>query len=152
MINVTVINGKDAIKYLVRIVIAIIIVGTLARYFCMLKENNNTNISLINENNEKNEDKFDKGKLNKNKLDENESSKSKSNENESNNEIKNNNENNEDSNVLNNKEINKNNKSKESNLLIACIDNVIPLIQFLEEDDTKVPKYEVTLTKELRNI
>lgn len=55
MINVTVINRKDAIKYLVRIVIAIIIVGVLARYFSGLKE---TDISKIAKQKEENQNAF----------------------------------------------------------------------------------------------
>lgn len=55
MVNVTVINRKDAIKYLVRIVIAIIIVGVLARYFSGLKE---TDISKIAKTKEENQNAF----------------------------------------------------------------------------------------------
>lgn len=38
MINVTVIRGKDVIKYLVRIIVIIILIFILARYFCQFKE------------------------------------------------------------------------------------------------------------------
>lgn len=55
MINVTVINRKDAIKYLVRIVIAIIIVSVLTRYFSGLKE---TDISKIAKPKEENQNAF----------------------------------------------------------------------------------------------
>lgn len=40
MVNVTVIKGKDAIKYLVRIIVVIILIFILARYFCNFKETN----------------------------------------------------------------------------------------------------------------
>lgn len=55
MVNVTVINRKDAIKYLVRIGIAIIIVGVLTRYFSGLKE---TDISKIAKQKEENQNAF----------------------------------------------------------------------------------------------
>ena len=55
MVNVTVINRKDAIKYLVRIGIAIIIVGVLTRYFSGLKE---TEISKIAKQKEENQNAF----------------------------------------------------------------------------------------------
>lgn len=47
MVNVTVINRKDAIKYLVRIGIAIVIVSFLARYFTELKEKDLSNIAKL---------------------------------------------------------------------------------------------------------
>lgn len=47
MVNVTVINRKDAIKYLVRIGIAIVIVSFLARYFTGLKEKDLSNIAKL---------------------------------------------------------------------------------------------------------
>lgn len=47
MVNVTVINRKDAIKYLVRIGIAIVIVSFLARYFTGLKEKDLSNMAKL---------------------------------------------------------------------------------------------------------
>jgi stage II sporulation protein P len=38
MVNVTVVKGKDVIKYLVRIMVVMILIFILARYFCSLKE------------------------------------------------------------------------------------------------------------------
>lgn len=49
MINVAVVNGKETIKYLVRIVGAVIIVAILARFFCILKERNINNAKLVKE-------------------------------------------------------------------------------------------------------
>ena len=40
MVNVTVIKGKDVIKYLVRITVVIILIFILARYFSRFKEAN----------------------------------------------------------------------------------------------------------------
>lgn len=53
MVNVTVINRKDAIKYLVRIGIAIIIVSVLARYFSGLKEKDISKMVKIEEESKK---------------------------------------------------------------------------------------------------
>lgn len=47
MVNVTVINRKDAIKYLARIGIAIVIVSFLARYFTGLKEKDLSNMAKL---------------------------------------------------------------------------------------------------------
>ncbi|MCI8486592.1 MAG: stage II sporulation protein P [Clostridia bacterium] len=47
MVNVTIINRKDAIKYLVRIGIAIVIVSFLARYFTGLREKDISNITKL---------------------------------------------------------------------------------------------------------
>lgn len=47
MVNVTIINRKDAIKYLVRIGIAIVIVSFLARYFTGLKEKDISNMAKL---------------------------------------------------------------------------------------------------------
>lgn len=49
MVNVTVINRKDVVKYLVRIGVAIIMVSILARYFSGLKEKNISNMVKIEE-------------------------------------------------------------------------------------------------------
>lgn len=40
MVNVTVVKGKDVIKYLVRITVVIILIFILARYFSRFKETN----------------------------------------------------------------------------------------------------------------
>lgn len=53
MVNVTVINRKDVVKYLVRIGIAIIMVSILARYFSGLKEKNISNMAKIEEESKK---------------------------------------------------------------------------------------------------
>lgn len=53
MVNVTVINRKDVVKYLVRIGIAIIMVSILARYFSGLKEKNISNMVKIEEESKK---------------------------------------------------------------------------------------------------
>lgn len=53
MVNVTVINRKDVVKYLVRIGMAIIMVSILARYFSGLKENNISNMVKIEEESKK---------------------------------------------------------------------------------------------------
>ena len=54
MVNVTVIKGKDAIKYLVRIIIISILIFILSRYFVnfnkdsvLAKENKEVNLKLI---------------------------------------------------------------------------------------------------------
>ncbi|MBO5004684.1 MAG: hypothetical protein J6D03_05470, partial [Clostridia bacterium] len=49
MINVTVINRKDVVKYLVRIGMAIIIVSVLARYFSGLKEKDISKMAKLKE-------------------------------------------------------------------------------------------------------
>lgn len=51
MVNVTVINRKDCVKYLVRLILAIAIVGVFTRYFSIIKKSkiyakDNENISL----------------------------------------------------------------------------------------------------------
>lgn len=53
MVNVTVINRKDVIKYLVRIGIAIMIVSILARYFSGLKEKDISKMIKIEEESKK---------------------------------------------------------------------------------------------------
>ncbi|HBC84579.1 MAG TPA: hypothetical protein DCZ30_03940 [Clostridiales bacterium] len=53
MVNVTVINRKDVVKYLVRIGIAIIMVSILARYFSGLKEKNISKMVKIEEESKK---------------------------------------------------------------------------------------------------
>ena len=50
MVSVTVVNRKDAVKYLVRIGIAIIIVWIFTRYFCSLKGKNTSNEEVKCEN------------------------------------------------------------------------------------------------------
>lgn len=50
MVSVTVVNRKDAVKYLVRIGIAIIIVWISTRYFCSLKGKNTSNEEVKCEN------------------------------------------------------------------------------------------------------
>lgn len=53
MVNVTVINRKDVVKYLVRIGIAIMIVSVLARYFSGLKEKDISKMVKIEEESKK---------------------------------------------------------------------------------------------------